>query len=64
MRKILLLPVCFHIASCTVGPDYVEPQIYEDKQIAQSLMLNNADLKVPTNWYEQFNDEKLNTLIN
>ncbi|MBQ7303907.1 MAG: TolC family protein [Alphaproteobacteria bacterium] len=64
MHKILLLSVSFIITSCTVGPNYVEPKIYEDKQISQSLRLNNTDLKISNKWYEQFGDEKLNTLIN
>ena len=40
MRKILLLSVSAIISACTVGPDYKEPTIYEDKQIAESLKLN------------------------
>ncbi len=64
MRKILILSVSFLITSCTVGPDYIEPMVYEDKQISQALKLNNTDLKISNVWYEQFGDEKLNTLIN
>ena len=64
MRKILLLSVSAIISSCTVGPDYKEPTIYEDKQIAESLQLHNTDLKIPQEWYKQFDDDKLNTLIN
>ena len=64
MRKILLLSVSAIISSCTVGPDYKEPTIYEDKQIAEVLQLHNTDLKISQEWYKQFDDEKLNTLIN
>lgn len=64
MRKILLLSASFIITACTVGPNYVEPKIYEDKQISQALKLNNTNLKISNVWYEQFGDEKLNTLIN
>ncbi len=64
MRKILLLSVSAIISSCTVGPDYKEPTIYEDKQIAEVLQLHNIDLKISQEWYKQFDDEKLNTLIN
>ncbi len=64
MHKILLLSVSFLVISCTVGPDYTEPEIYEDKQISEALKLNNTDLKISNKWYEQFGDEKLNTLIN
>ena len=64
MRKILLLSVSAIISACTVGPDYKEPAIYEDKQIAEVLQLHNTDLKISQEWYKQFDDEKLNTLIN
>ncbi len=64
MHKFLLLSVSAIITSCTVGPKYFEPKVYEDKQIAEALKLNNTDLKISSNWYEQFEDEKLNTLIN
>lgn len=63
MRNILMLSVSFIICSCTVGPDYVEPKIYEDTQIAENLKLNNINLKISKQWYEQFGDKKLNTLI-
>ena len=64
MRKILLLSISILIASCTVGPNYVKPEIYEDKQIAEALKLNNANLKIANDWYTEFDDEKLNILIN
>ena len=32
MRKVLLLSVSILIVSCTVGPDYTEPEIYEDNK--------------------------------
>ena len=64
MRKILLLSVSAIISACTVGPDYKEPAIYEDKQIAEALQLHNTDLRIPQEWYKQFDDDKLNTLIN
>ena len=64
MRKILLLSVSILIVSCTVGPNYVKPEIYEDKQIAEALKLNNANLKIANDWYTEFDDEKLNILIN
>lgn len=63
MRNILLLSVSLIVVSCTVGPNYVEPKIYEDKQISEALKLNGTDLKVSNVWYEQFEDKNLNTLI-
>ena len=61
-KKHLYLLLVF-ITACTVGPNYKEPQIYEDKQIKQSLKLNGSSIKISTQWYEQFNDENLNALI-
>lgn len=63
MPKKHLYLLLFFITACTVGPDYKEPQIYKDEQIKQSLKLNGNDTKISTQWYEQFNDENLNTLI-
>ena len=50
-------------AACTVGPDYEAPQIYEDRQISQSLKLKGSGIKISQQWYEQFNDKNLNFLI-
>lgn len=61
-KKHLYLLLVF-ISACTVGPDYKEPQIYKDEQIAQSLKLSGNNIKISTRWYEQFNDEDLNNLI-
>lgn len=61
-KKHLYLLLVF-ISACTVGPDYKEPQIYEDEQIKLSLKLNGSNVKISTQWYEQFNDENLNALI-
>lgn len=51
------------LAGCTVGPDYDRPEVYEDLQIAQSLKLTGKNLSISPQWYEQFGDKKLNTLI-
>ncbi len=51
-------------ASCTVGPDYKRPKFYPDASIEQSLQLNpQAASEVSLDWYKQFNDPFLNTLI-
>ena len=59
----LLFILCIIISSCSVGPDYEEPQIYEDAQISQALKLNNNNLQIPQDWYKQFNDKTLDNLI-
>lgn len=52
------------LASCTVGPDYKQPQFVTDDGIAQSLQLKNKALRIiPEDWYKQFNDQTLNYLI-
>ena len=43
MYKIILVVLVF-VTSCTVGPNYNEPDVYEDMQIAQALKLNNTNL--------------------
>lgn len=63
MYKYVLLSFVVWLASCTVGPDYTRPEFYEDKQIAQSLHLNNKDVKISQNWYEEFQDDHLSELI-
>lgn len=57
--SLLLLCLC----ACTVGPDYKEPVVFEDEQIAKSLQLTDANGKISKKWYEQFNDKALNVLI-
>lgn len=63
MFKLILLSSVFTLASCTVGPDYNRPDLYDDAQIAHSLRLQNSCTQISRNWYEQFNDDKLNQLI-
>lgn len=63
MPKLYAYLLLLFISACTVGPDYTEPAIYEDEQIAQSLRLNGKGIKISPQWYKQFNDETLNSLI-
>ena len=38
MNKRLVLPVCLLAAvSCTVGPDYEQPQFFDDRRLADAL---------------------------
>lgn len=63
MLRYILLSSAVFLVSCTVGPDYTRPDIYEDTMIARSLRLKGGQSAICQNWYEQFNDEKLNQLI-
>lgn len=63
MYKSPLFIAAALLTACTVGPDYQQLNPYQDLQIAQSLKLNGRDLSVSKQWYEQFGEEKLNTLI-
>lgn len=62
MRNILIFVVLF-LGGCTVGPDFEKKDVYEDVQIAQSLKLNGCGLKIEPTWYQAFQDETLNALI-
>ena len=62
MRKIIVFCLMF-MASCTVGPDFERRDVYQDRQIAESLQLTGKDLKIDPCWYQDFKDESLNVLI-
>ena len=62
MHKIILCFLVF-VISCTVGPDYHQKDAFEDTQVAQNLQLRGTSLKISKKWYEDFNDENLNSLI-
>ncbi len=64
MDKRLMLPVCLLAVSCTVGPDYERPQFFDDAQLSAALPTAKGDGRpVSVRWYEQFNDETLNNLV-
>lgn len=63
MFRIVLMSSVVLLASCTVGPDYKRPDLYEDRQVAQSLKLSGDAARICKNWYEQFGEDKLNQLI-
>ena len=56
------LPLLF-LFSCTVGPDYVEPQFWRDEEIAKSLGVQNKNADVNVYWYKIFGDDNLNALV-
>lgn len=63
MLKKLILTELILLAACTVGPDYQKPNTYEDTQIAHTLKINGQPEKIAQNWYAEFEDPRLNHLI-
>ena len=53
------------LASCTLGPDYRQPQFFDNNQVAESLHLhrNETVQSVNLDWYADFNEPELNRLI-
>ena len=62
-NKFLLLSTIVLLSSCTLGPNYKRPQFFSDKDIAASLHLSDTAKAIDVEWYKQFNDPFLNTLI-
>ena len=50
------------LSACTVGPDFKEPKLYQDKQIEKALNLKPSDKNIKQS-YLIFNDKILNQLI-
>ena len=63
MRNFCLLLFSAVLFSCTLGPDYKRPETFSDAQIKKSLNLKDESLSSSHNWYKDFNDEVLNTLV-
>lgn len=65
MNKYLAFFSFTLLASCSVGPDYERPQFFGDDEIAKSLHLNPQNsTQITKDWYRQFKDTSLDTLIN
>ena len=62
-HKTLLLGSVLWIASCSVGPDYKRPSFFPQEDVAASLHLNKTAAEIKTDWYRQFNDPLLNSLV-
>jgi len=60
MNKLLAVSIAALLSGCTVGPDYVKPEIDTPKQ-----WRNKANTQNTTNsqWWKQLNDSVLNRLI-
>ncbi len=55
------MPIAMAIAGCTVGPDYVRPEV--ESPTAWRIDYPEAAEVVNTKWWEQFGDPVLNELI-
>jgi multidrug efflux system outer membrane protein len=63
MRKLVVLIIALTtITGCTVGPDYVRPEL--DTPEDWRFRIEDASGTVNTQWWEQFNDPVLDALIN
>lgn len=61
MRNTAFLIAVLLLSGCTVGPDYVRPQV--DQPSAWRVAYEAAEGVANTAWWEQFNDPVLNELI-
>jgi multidrug efflux system outer membrane protein len=63
MRRLaVLLTVLAAASGCTVGPDYVKPEV--DTPENWRFSIEDASGTVNAQWWEQFNDPVLDALIN
>lgn len=63
LLRLLLLIFILLLTSCSVGPDYKKPKMQvPDNFAVKAEIINSADVNVL--WWQEFNDETLNNLIN
>ena len=60
MYKILFLTLL--LTSCKVGNDYKKPQLFTNVELTSSIKTNGSKT-VSTDWYKQYGDNDLNSLI-
>ncbi len=63
MNKYLLPLLIFGLASCTVGPDYKNPELFKNEEIQQALELKLPVGDNPPFQPEELNDKTLDALI-
>lgn len=64
MNKTAIIGSIIFCASCSVGPNYHEPQIYSNQAINQAIGINeNPNLLVDHHWYRTFGDAQLDRLV-
>lgn len=62
MYKKIIYLVFLICASCTLGPDYISPEVYNDKILYKELkLLKNG--RIPDKWYKNWDDKNLQDLI-
>lgn len=61
--KISFLFSVLLLFSCTLGPDYKSPRLFSNTDIAAGLRLSGQVTPITLDWYRQFNDPLLNSLI-
>ena len=61
IRRLFFASIIIQISACTVGPDYIHPEMKIPEQWHES----KANLKpgVPDDWWHTFNDNELDRLI-
>ena len=61
MNKLLAITLAAVVSGCTIGPDYVKPEINTPKQWRNTV--SNAQNTTNTQWWKQLGDPVLNRLI-
>lgn len=68
LKSIATALAITYVSACTVGPDYVKPDIAVPETLqAQEVLTNQSDTpdnpSLQSNWWEGFSDPLLNTLV-
>ena len=64
MNKKAYILLSAFLCSCSVGNDHHVTPFVSDEMVQKTLNLSNTIPTINTNWYEIFNDNDLNTLLN
>ena len=64
MNKKAYILLSIFLCSCSVGDEYNTGSFISDEEVKETLNINNTTPTINTNWYEIFNDNDLNTLLN
>jgi len=59
-----LLLLIFNLSACHVGNEYTIDYFIDDEQVKNELSLDSHSQNISHNWYDIFDDEDLNTLLN
>lgn len=61
--RLMVLAFSFFLFGCSVGPDYLAPEI-ETAELFDSRINGLSSTQTETQWWKQFDDEVLQSLIN